>query len=508
MRLTFLLIIFVLSCSSKPYQRRDISSLGIGKIKRVILIGIDGLGGQYVEKGDIPNLKKLMAEGSYTLKMENEMPTVSATNWFSMLSSSESSLHGIKDWNGKPGFPEQFSTIFKTIKSQAPDSKIVTVYNWDGIGPLIQEKDVVIADRSKKKAFEVEVAAVDLLKNEKPLFSFFYFVDVDESGHKSGWGKESYYRSLHEVDSSIGKIISTLNEEGMLNETLIIVSADHGGKRKSHGPDGSIYREIPFIAFGPNIKQGNIIEEKVRIIDVVPTIAASLGAAPNWQWNGKVIQSIFQEAPEVLDPYAKDLNPKFYKVEAGLKMGKNAFVFRDKYFSRFDLVSGEEDIQERSNWNFSGLEKFEGGPEDIDAAINWGDGKAYFFKGKEFIEINQNTNKSSGVKKINKKNWPGLENLKKIDAAETFDQGFAYFFSGNQFLVYDVKKKQPLEGYPRTIKNKDFPGLEKFAGGGAANFDAIINWGNGKVYFFKADEYIRFDIKSHKSDQDFPKPLN
>lgn len=507
MKLTFFLFIFLFSCSSKTYQKRDISSLGTGKIKRVILIGIDGLGGQYVEKGDIPNLKKLMAEGSYTLKMENEMPTVSATNWFSMLSSSESPSHGIKDWNGKPVFPEQFSTIFKTIKSQAPDSKMVTVYNWDGIGPLILEKDVVIADRSKKKAFEVEAAAVDLLKREKPLFSFFYFVDVDESGHKSGWGKESYYRSLHQVDSSIGKIISTLNEEGMLNETLIIVSADHGGKRKGHGPDGSIYREIPFIAYGPNIKQGNIIEEKVRIIDIGPTIAASLSAAPHWQWNGKVIQSIFQEAPEVLDPYPKDLNPKFFKVEAGLKMGKNAFVFRDKYFSRFDLVSGEEDIQERSNWNFSGLEKFEGGPEDIDAAINWGNGLAYFFKGKEFVEINLNTNKSSGVKKINKKNWPGFENFRKIDAAENLDQGLAYFFSGNQFLVYDVEKKRPLAGYPRTIKNEDFPGLEKFAGG-ASNFDAVINWGNGKVYFFKADEYIRFDIKSHKADLDFPRPLN
>jgi len=504
---TFLLIFLLYSCSSKPYQTRDVSSLVAVKIKRVILIGIDGLGGQYIEKGDIPNLRKLMTEGSYTLKMENEMPTVSATNWFSMLSSSESTFHGIKDWNGKPDFPDNFSTIFKTIKSQAPDSKVVTVFNWDGIEPLILEKGVLVSDKRKQKASEVEAAAIDFLKKEKPLFSFIYFVDVDESGHKSGWGKENYLRSLHEVDSSIGRILSTLNTEGMLNETLIIVSADHGGKRKSHGPDGSIYREIPFIAFGPNIKPGNIIDEKVRIIDIVPTIAASLGVAPNWQWKGKVIQSIFQEAPEILGPYPPVVNPKFSKVEAGLKMGNSAYMFRNKDFSRLDLISGEEDIQERSNWNFYGLEKFEGGPENIDAAINWGNGSAYFFKGKEFIEINLNTNHSSGVKRINKKNWPGLEGLKKIEAAENFGQGLAYFFSGDQFLVYDVKKKAPLDGYPRTIKSQDFPGLEKFEGG-ASNFDAVVNWGNGKVYFFKGEEYIRFDIKNHKADPDFPKTLN
>jgi Type I phosphodiesterase / nucleotide pyrophosphatase/Hemopexin len=503
----FFLIFFLCACSSKPLQTRKISSLGSGKIKRVILIGIDGLGGQYIEKGDIPNLRKLMAEGSYTLKMENEMPTVSATNWFSMLSSSESVFHGIKDWNGKPDFPDEFSTIFQTIKSQSPDSKVVTVYNWDGIRPLILEKAVEVIDKSKQKASEVEVAAIDFLKKEKPLFSFIYFVDVDESGHKSGWGKENYYRSLHDVDSSLGRILSTLNKEGMMNETLIIVSADHGGKRKSHGPDGSIYREIPFIAFGPNIKSGYIIEEKIRIIDIVPTIAASLGVTPNWQWKGKVIKSIFQEAPEIVGSYPPVVNPKFSKLEAGLKMGNSAYVFRDKDFSRFDLITGEEDIQERSNWNFYGLEKFEGGPDDIDAAINWGNGSAYFFKGKEFVEINLNTNHSSGVKIINKKNWPGLDVFKKIDAAENFGQGLAYFFSGDQFLVYDVKKKEPIEGHPRTIKSQDFPGLEKFLGG-ATNFDAVINWGNGKVYFFKGEEYIRFDIKNHEADQGFPKTLN
>jgi hypothetical protein len=111
------------------------------------------------------------------------------------------------------------------------------------------------------------------------------------------------------------------------------------------------------------------------------------------------------------------------------------------------------------------------------------------------------------VKKINKKNWPVLENFSKIDAAENFDQGLAYFFSGTQFVVYDVRHKEPLKGYPRTIKAENFPGLEKFTGG-ASDFDAVINWGNGKVYFVKGNEYIRFDIKSFKADEGFPKTLN
>ena len=38
------------------------------KAKHVVLIGLDGWGAYSVEKAEMPTVKKLMAEGSYTLK--------------------------------------------------------------------------------------------------------------------------------------------------------------------------------------------------------------------------------------------------------------------------------------------------------------------------------------------------------------------------------------------------------------------------------------------------------
>jgi hypothetical protein len=505
MRKILLLLFFVSSCATRSHPDRHVSSEG--QIGRVVLIGIDGLIGQYIEKGDIPNIRKLMAEGSYTLKMINEIPNESATNWFSMFSSTDSSLHGILDSNGTPQNQDQFTTIFKAIKSQSPEEKVIAIFNRDEIAPLILEDEIQIIDKNNKKAAEVEAAAIETIKKVKPLFSFIYFGDVEKSGQKDGWGGKKYFQALHEVDASIGKIISSLKEEGILDETLIVITSGHGGKEKGHRPEPSIYREIPFIVLGPNIKSGNIIGENLRIIDIIPTIAAAINLAPSWYWNGKVTNQIFKDIPKASPSFPPVVEPHFSKMTAGLKWGKNAYVFQEKDFSRFNLVSGEEEITNRSNWNFYGLEKFNDGPENIDAALNWGNGTAYFFKGKEFIEVELKTNRPSMVKKINKKNWPGLENFSKIDAAENFDQGLAYFFSGNQFVVYDVRRKEPQNGYPRNIRTEDFPGLEKFTGG-ASDFDAVINWGNGKVYFLKGNEYIRFDIKSFKADEGFPKTLN
>ena len=40
-----------------------------------------------------------------------------------------------------------------------------------------------------------------------------------------------------------------------------------------------------------------------------------------------------------------------------------------------------------------------------------------------------------------------------------------------------------------------------------AGFDTAVNWGNGKVYIFKGDEYVRYDIVSDRVDGGYPKPI-
>ena len=54
------------------------------KAKHVVLIGLDGWGAYSVEKAEMPTVKKLMAEGSYTLKKRSVLPSSSAVNWASM----------------------------------------------------------------------------------------------------------------------------------------------------------------------------------------------------------------------------------------------------------------------------------------------------------------------------------------------------------------------------------------------------------------------------------------
>ena len=55
-------------------------------------------------------------------------------------------------------------------------------------------------------------------------------------------------------------------------------------------------------------------------------------------------------------------------------------------------------------------------------------------------------------------------------------------------------------GYPYSIA-KGWDGLW------SKGIDAAINWGNGKVYFFKGNQYMRYDIASNKFDPGYPRRI-
>ena len=97
---------------------------------------------------------------------------------------------------------------------------------------------------------------------------------------------------------------------------------------------------------------------------------------------------------------------------------------------------------------------------------------------------------------FNNNTFPGIW-TDGIDEALALDN-LIYFFKGKECLAFNKKTKQ-VEGTPRPIGST-------FSGLWDEGIDAVVNWGNGKAYFFKGNEYIRFDLKSMKADKGYPKP--
>jgi len=86
-----------------------------------------------------------------------------------------------------------------------------------------------------------------------------------------------YFAMCAEADAMVGELLNTLKESGLEDKTTVIFSSDHGELALEHQQyykmsqfEGSV--RIPLIIAGPDIKENQIIETPVSLIDIAPTI--------------------------------------------------------------------------------------------------------------------------------------------------------------------------------------------------------------------------------------------
>ncbi|MBC6999056.1 alkaline phosphatase [Cytophaga sp. FL35] len=265
--------------------------------KHVILIGSDGFGAYAFEKAKVPNLRKMMEEGAFSLNARSVLPSSSAVNWASMIMGSGPELHGFTEWGSKtPELPSAvlgeesglYPSIFSLIDKQLPNAKKGVSYTWGGIGYLF-EKNMVDLDYNGPEDEETVERALEFINNENPIFTFIHLSHPDNEGHEIGHDTPQYYTAVEKIDTLIGTIIENLKSKNMLEDTIIIFSSDHGGIDKGHGGKTLLEVEIPWIIYGKNIPKKGKLKSTVVTYDTGATIAKILGLSIPEHWRGKVI---------------------------------------------------------------------------------------------------------------------------------------------------------------------------------------------------------------------------
>ena len=77
--------------------------------------------------------------------------------------------------------------------------------------------------------------AVKYITEKKPNLFAVIFDNPDHVGHADGHDTPSYYKTLKELDGYIGQIVEAVKKAGMMDETIFVITADHGGINKGHG---------------------------------------------------------------------------------------------------------------------------------------------------------------------------------------------------------------------------------------------------------------------------------
>ena len=93
-----------------------------------------------------------------------------------------------------------------------------------------------------------------------------------------------YDGEIRFTDEILKQILGALREKGLLENTLVVLTADHGEEFFEHGSKGhqkTLYDEvvkIPLVMHWPGaLEAGRTVPDQVRIVDVMPTLLAAAG---------------------------------------------------------------------------------------------------------------------------------------------------------------------------------------------------------------------------------------
>jgi arylsulfatase A-like enzyme len=122
-----------------------------------------------------------------------------------------------------------------------------------------------------------------------------------------------YDGEIRYADSELGKLFGYLRELGEWDNTVVVLTADHGDEFFEHGWKGhrqSLYDEVllvPLILrYPPALPRGRRVAEQVRLIDIAPTLLELTGTpGSDVVWGG--IQPLY--APRSLTAALDDESP-------------------------------------------------------------------------------------------------------------------------------------------------------------------------------------------------------
>ncbi len=192
-------------------------------------------------------------------------------------------------------------------------------------GWIMQEKNrrflLYLQPMNVHGPYKVPAAAQKALLGRRPLEGFRYYeglmqdimmkrqfdrrAAVDQNYLRSQ--REMYDTSIHYTAGVIAGFFAFLQEQGLYDDALIIVTSDHGEEMFEHGGFGhawTLYQEVlavPLFVKLPQQTEGQVIERSVSLLDIFPTILEATGIDSPEDLEGRPLQSYMEPNADSVD---------------------------------------------------------------------------------------------------------------------------------------------------------------------------------------------------------------
>lgn len=290
------------------------------KYSHVVVVGIDGAG-SFIKDAQTPHFDRIFANGAVTYHALASNPTISAECWGAMLLGVGPEVHKLNNHIvSTTPYPTDsaFPSLFRRIREVMPDAPLASYCDWDPITFGIVENNLGVATATARDT-DLTPMICEHIKAAKPTFMFTQMDSVDGAGHYFDYGTKEHLDRINVVDGFINDIYESIKEAGILEDTLFMVIADHGGLNHGHGGWSDQEKYVTFAAAGKGVQK--ITLEEMNIRDLAAIVLYALGieapALDEQGWTAQIPAGMFDDPsiPEYRDfSYLTGAAPRISKV--------------------------------------------------------------------------------------------------------------------------------------------------------------------------------------------------
>jgi arylsulfatase A-like enzyme len=136
------------------------------------------------------------------------------------------------------------------------------------------------------------------------------------------------------MDACLGTLIGQLKQRGLYDNTLLIITSDHGeafGERAIMGHGLSVYQDevhVPLIVKYPRSTAKQEINHPVSLVDLVPTVLEELGYGIPKGLQGHSLRGPVHDvmSESFMQPFVSRWNPKYLRAEQAIVSGSMKFI--------------------------------------------------------------------------------------------------------------------------------------------------------------------------------------
>lgn len=271
----------------------------IGGIRNVVLISIDTcradhLGCYGYKRPTTPNIDAVARE---SVQFQNALSPVPITTpaHCSMLTGTYPPTHGVRLNNGQR-LADSNVTLAETLQEAGYqtaafiggfplDAQFGLNQGFDTYDCEFTKKSETSSSHSERSAEQVSLPALAWLDQHsaKPFFLFLHYYDPHLSykppePYATTYADDLYAGEIAYVDHWIGQIVDRLRALKVYDDTLLIITADHGEGLGDHGERAHcifIYQStqhVPLIVRAPHGRKGGRFDGRVSLVDLMPTV--------------------------------------------------------------------------------------------------------------------------------------------------------------------------------------------------------------------------------------------